>query len=86
MPQNNVTSSLDELRSKVLAGGLSRRDVLKRSLALGLSAPVIAGLLAACGDPLNTSFCTACYGGGYPIPVTAEAETKTEREREPLGV
>ena len=42
-------SKIDELRDKVLAGEFNRRDVLKRSLALGLSAPVIAGLLAACG-------------------------------------
>ncbi|HYI13939.1 MAG TPA: peptide ABC transporter substrate-binding protein [Thermomicrobiales bacterium] len=43
---------------------LSRRAVLKRATALGLSAPVIAGLLAACGgddddaDPTNTSGAT----------------------------
>ena len=41
---------LDRLRTEVLAGRLSRRDVLKRSAVLGLSAPIIAGLLAACGD------------------------------------
>ena len=40
----------DKLRTDVLAGQLSRRLVLKRAMALGLSAPVIAGLLAACGD------------------------------------
>jgi peptide/nickel transport system substrate-binding protein len=41
---------------------LSRRAVLKRATALGLSAPVIAGLLAACGgdddddvEPTNTT-------------------------------
>src|SRR5690554_6067258 len=50
MPQKNFASGLEELRSKVLAGELSRRDVLRRALALGLSAPVIASLLAACGD------------------------------------
>ncbi len=41
---------LDRLRDDVLSGRLSRRDVLKRGALLGLSAPVIAGLLAACGD------------------------------------
>jgi amidophosphoribosyltransferase len=44
------------------------------------------GMLAACGDPRNTSYCTACYGGGYPIDASGAAETKTEREQEPLGV
>ena len=43
-------SKLDELREQILTGNMNRRGVLKRSLALGLSAPVIAGLLAACGD------------------------------------
>src|SRR5690349_14491530 len=43
-------TNLDALREEVLAGRLNRRSVLKRAFALGLSAPVIAGLLAACGD------------------------------------
>ncbi len=47
---NGITKSIDELWSGIHAGTLNRRTVLKRSLALGLSAPVIAGLLAACGD------------------------------------
>ena len=47
MTQN--PSKLEELREQILSGGMNRRDVLKRSLALGLSAPIIAGLLAACG-------------------------------------
>ena len=40
---------LDRLQEEVLAGRLDRRQVLKRGAMLGLSAPVIAGLLAACG-------------------------------------
>jgi peptide/nickel transport system substrate-binding protein len=45
------------LRNDVFSGRLTRRDVLKRGAALGLSAPVIAGLLAACGgdDPTATA-------------------------------
>ncbi|HYI16641.1 MAG TPA: ABC transporter substrate-binding protein, partial [Thermomicrobiales bacterium] len=43
-------TSIDSLRENILAGRLTRRGVLKRAVALGLSAPVIAGLLAACGD------------------------------------
>ena len=42
--------SLDKLREEVFAGLLTRRSVLKRGMALGLSAPIIASLLAACGD------------------------------------
>jgi glucose/mannose transport system substrate-binding protein len=55
---------------------LSRRDVLKRALALGLTVPVISALLAACGDdddddngggtaPTGTS-----SGGGATSPTT----------------
>ena len=40
---------IDRLWDEIARGSISRRDVLRRSLALGLSAPVIAGLLAACG-------------------------------------
>ena len=43
------TPGLDEIRADVLAGRIDRRTMLKRAMALGLSAPIIAGLLAACG-------------------------------------
>lgn len=43
--------NIDELYRDALAGRLSRRDVLRRAGALGLSIPVISMLLAACtGD------------------------------------
>ncbi len=41
---------LELLKDEALTGRLSRRSILKRSMALGLSAPVIASLLAACGE------------------------------------
>ncbi|MBA2452855.1 MAG: hypothetical protein H0V47_06765, partial [Chloroflexia bacterium] len=40
----------DELYQEALTGRLNRRDVLRKGAALGLSIPVIASLLAACGD------------------------------------
>lgn len=40
---------IDLLFAEIRSGRLSRRDVLRRGTALGLSAPVIAALLAACG-------------------------------------
>lgn len=46
----------------------------------------LEGMLAACGDPRNTSYCTSCYTGNYPIRITRGASSKAEREREPLGV
>ncbi|HUZ00962.1 MAG TPA: ABC transporter substrate-binding protein [Thermomicrobiaceae bacterium] len=55
---------LDDLFGEVLEGGLSRRDVLQRALGMGLAAPVIAGLLAACG-------------GSSPAPATSAAVVTT---------
>jgi peptide/nickel transport system substrate-binding protein len=49
---------LDEnsLKSDVLSRAMSRRAVIKRSMAIGLAAPVAVSLLAACGgdDPTAT--------------------------------
>lgn len=40
---------LDALLDDVLAGRINRRMLLKRAVGLGLSTPLMAGLLAACG-------------------------------------
>ena len=47
------------LYEQALSGALSRRQVLKRAAALGLSAPVIATLLAACGSGGSNSSSTS---------------------------
>lgn len=55
---------------------LSRRDLLRRGLALGLGAPVISGVLAACGDDDDD-------GDDEAEPTATEAvaeETATEPE------
>lgn len=44
------SNQVDELLQLASTGTLSRRSVLKRGLALGLTAPALAALLAACGD------------------------------------
>jgi peptide/nickel transport system substrate-binding protein len=46
---SNDCSAIDQLRNDALRGRIGRRQFLMRAMALGLSAPVIAGLLAACG-------------------------------------
>ena len=43
-------SGYQRLMDEVLTGQMNRRTVLKRAVALGLSAPAIAALLAACGS------------------------------------
>jgi len=68
---------------------LGRRDVLKRGAALGLTAPAIAGLLAACGgddDATKAPEATADTGGSATEPAsnTPEAEaTAGESESSP---
>jgi peptide/nickel transport system substrate-binding protein len=60
-------NAIERLRGDVLAGRIDRRQLLMRALALGLSAPVIAGLLAACGgdddDDDDTGAATATTDG-----------------------
>lgn len=77
---------LDGLAKEIRAQRLGRRDVLKRGAALGLSAPLIATLLAACGgddDETDEPAATVGTGGSATEPVgeTPEAEA-TEGEPE----
>ncbi len=47
--RNPERESIFELYQGALNGRFSRREVLRRALALGLAAPIVAALLAACG-------------------------------------
>jgi peptide/nickel transport system substrate-binding protein len=70
------SASVDRLRDEILAGGLSRRAVLKRGAALGLSAPLIAGLLAACGDDDDDDpTATTASGQTDPTATTGSGQT-----------
>ncbi len=77
---SDILQTLEELRDNAQAGRLSRRSVLRRSVALGLSAPVIAGLLAACGgdDDDDDTAATATTGGGSASDSTATTGTSGE--------
>jgi peptide/nickel transport system substrate-binding protein len=58
-----------KLYDQALGGKLSRRVVLRRALALGLSVPAISALLAACGsDDKATN--TVASGGTTPASAT----------------
>ena len=72
--------TLDQLRMDVLEGRVSRRALLKRAAALGLTAPVVASLLAACQREEATPEATQA-----PAPGTtpaAPATTPTEAAEE----
>lgn len=57
----------EQLYQDARAGKLSRREVLRKGIALGLSAPAIAGLLAACSRGTQT---TDAPPSGDPSPVS----------------
>ena len=44
-----LSDTMDDLLRQAQTGRLNRRALLRRGVALGLSAPAIAALLAACG-------------------------------------
>jgi peptide/nickel transport system substrate-binding protein len=63
-----------QLLDEAMLGRLSRRDVLKRAMALGLTVPAISALLAACGssdDETSTSASSASSGSGSGSAATA---------------
>jgi peptide/nickel transport system substrate-binding protein len=65
----------EALHRDLLAGTLTRRDVLRRAVALGLSAPVVTALLAACGGtPATPTVAPAGTGGGAGTPGAAQGK------------
>lgn len=76
---------MQTLWSDALGGQLSRRDVMRRALALGLSAPVLTALLAACGGDdddedgeTTTDETPANEGAAAETETQEEAATQTE--------
>lgn len=53
-----------------MGGRMTRRDILRRALALGLAAPVITTLLAACGGDGDDDANATTTGGGGASPTT----------------
>lgn len=64
--------ALDALVRDVYAGAISRRTLLKRGAALGLAAPTLTALLAACGDDDDDPTATSAPAAD-PTPTTASA-------------
>ncbi len=70
----------EKLLQAAQSGKLSRRSVLKRGVALGLSAPAIAALLAACGSsskstPAATTAATTSGGATTATSTTSGGAT-----------
>src|SRR5690606_31593150 len=68
---------VSELLAGALEGRFSRREVMRRAMALGLSAPIIASILAACGDDDDDDT------GGDDAPTATQAETDDAETPEP---
>lgn len=81
---------IDALFEQIVAGTMNRRALLKRAAVLGLSTPIMAGLLAACGDDDDeepeeeVAEPTAATGGEATPEGDAEADaTEADAEEEP---
>jgi peptide/nickel transport system substrate-binding protein len=76
------TSHYDELLTAARGGLINRRDVLRRAIGLGLSAPAIAALLAACGDDDDDDDDDDTgdedSGGGESEPTATTGESREE--------
>ena len=75
--------TLDQLRADVLDGRVSRRTLLKRAAALGLTAPVVASLLAACRQEEATP--TQPPAAATPAPAETPAATPAAAEATPTA-
>ena len=74
----NLNPRRPEELSSVMTGRMTRRDLLKRSLVLGVSAPVVAGLLAACGSRGTSTSNTGARTGTATRTATKAAGTPTK--------
>jgi len=50
-----VSDDLDRLRADYADGHITRRELLRRAVILGLSGPALTGFLAACGSGSGSS-------------------------------
>ncbi len=80
MEKQTTDSLFEQIQSKKL----DRRDVLKRGVALGLSAPVLAALLAACGGD-DDEEPTATDSGQSSGATEASSDTTAPAEESPAA-
>ena len=89
MADVSKSDSLDDLSTMLREGSLSRRSLLTKATTLGLSVPVIASLLAACGEdeedePTDAGSATTApeTSGGDPTEASADDESTSEPEED----
>ncbi len=73
---NQPVRSLEDIRARTLSFPMSRRDALRRAAFVGLSSPLLAGLLAACGSSGSNSTATS-GGGSAATSASGSASTST---------
>ncbi len=76
-------SSRTHLYREALTGRMSRRQVLRRAAVLGLSAPAIAALLAACGSGSKSTPTTSSAGASTSTSSATTATTASTTAASP---
>ncbi|MEZ4521199.1 MAG: peptide ABC transporter substrate-binding protein [Thermomicrobiales bacterium] len=86
---NESEQKNSRLLDEIASGSLSRRGVMRKAAALGLSAPVIAGLLAACGgddddddDSSEPTTAPTENAGDQPTETAPESDASATSEDE----
>jgi ABC-type transport system substrate-binding protein len=74
--------ALDALTSDVLQGRIGRRDLLKRAALLGIAAPTLAGLLAACGEETDDEDVAAVDPDDEDVDEPDDDEVEEDEEPE----
>jgi acetoin utilization deacetylase AcuC-like enzyme len=78
------TDDIRQLQQDALQGRVSRRSVLKRSTALGLSGPLLASLIAACSGPERSESRDGLSNETpAPEPESPQATEPTGQDQEP---
>ena len=65
----------DEFKDRFSRSTISRRSLVRRAVALGISAPAVGALLAACGGGSNTPAATS--GASTSVPTTSSGSGST---------
>lgn len=84
-PAERAATTTTDLLSR-MGGRMTRRDILRRALALGLAAPVITTLLAACGGDDDDDADATTPAGDDASPTTGgDAEPTADDGAEPTA-